>query len=131
VSQENKKMNSISQSEQVLMEILWRDSPLTAADVVKRVDPKYDWQEKTVKTLLNRLLKKCAIGFEKSGRQYLYYPLIEQGDFVQSETQSFLQRMFQGSLPNMVSNFAQQEQISDDELEALKAIIKKMERGDD
>jgi BlaI family transcriptional regulator, penicillinase repressor len=124
-------MNSISQSEQVVMEILWRDSPLSAAEVVKRVDPKYDWQEKTVKTLLNRLLKKCAIGFEKSGRQYLYYPLIEQGEFVQFETQSFLQRMFQGSLPNLVSNFAQQEQISDDELEALKAIIKKMERGDD
>ena len=69
-------MVQISAAEAVVMEILWRNHPLAADEVVAALADR-DWAEATVKTLLNRLLNKGAIGAEKDGRRYLYSPQIE------------------------------------------------------
>ena len=67
-----KTLLQISEAESAVMEILWRRSPLAAEEVVSALDKSHDWQEATIKTLLNRLLKKKAIRAEKDGRRYLY-----------------------------------------------------------
>ncbi|MET0338681.1 MAG: BlaI/MecI/CopY family transcriptional regulator, partial [Caulobacter sp.] len=71
----------ISAAESLLMETLWRESPLTAEQIAANVTGDQDWSEGTVKSLLNRLLTKGAISAERDGRRYLYRPLIARGDY--------------------------------------------------
>ena len=59
----------ISEAESVVMDVLWKRSPLSAEEVVSSLSGQQEWQEATVKTLLNRLLNKGAISAEKDGRR--------------------------------------------------------------
>ena len=68
----------ISEAESVVMDVLWRRHPLGAEDVVLALADRQDWQEATIKTLLNRLLNKGAISAAKDGRRYLYSPLLRR-----------------------------------------------------
>lgn len=121
----------ISNSEKSLMDILWRDSssqkPIAAKQIIERLDDKVQWHDRTVKTLLNRLLKKQAVGFQKKGREYLYYPILLEQDYVEVAVDHFLHRVFNGSVSSLVASFAKQEKITDEDLVALKALIKDME----
>ncbi len=121
-------MQAISQSEQVVMDIIWSKSPISAKEIVDQVQQTEDWHEKTIKTLLNRLLKKQAISYQKQGREYLYYPIIEKQTFVSKESQSFLGRLFDGSLPKFVSAFTQQESLSKEEIAELEQVIERMKQ---
>jgi BlaI family transcriptional regulator, penicillinase repressor len=121
----------ISNSEKLLMDVLWKsasaDSPVSAKQIIQKIDESLQWHAKTVKTLLNRLLKKQAIGFSKLGREYLYYPILLEDDYVEIASDSFLKRVFNGSVSSLVASFAKQEKISDADLAELKSLIKKME----
>ncbi|MET1255785.1 BlaI/MecI/CopY family transcriptional regulator [Aliikangiella maris] len=121
-------MNKISDSEKVIMDILWQSSPLTALEIIDKIDAELNWQDKTIKTLINRLLKKEAIGFKKQGRIYHYFPVLQQDAYIQSATTGFLQRVFGGSVTNLVAAFAKHEQLSDKDIQELKALLKKLEK---
>ena len=84
----------ISNAERVVMEVLWEKSPLSAQEVVETVALQKDMHEKTVKTLLNHLLKKKILGFDKEKRKYLYYPLLSRKAYVQFENKKFLENWF-------------------------------------
>jgi len=117
----------ISHSEKTLMDSLWQSSPLTAKQIIETIDESLDWHEKTVKTELNRLLKKEAIGYNKQGREYLYYPILKQNDYIESASESFLQRVFNGSVSSLVANFAKQEKLSAKDISELKQLLKEID----
>src|SRR6187399_3194098 len=96
----------ISDAETQVMEVLWRTSPLAAEDISAKLEKSQDWQLATVKTLLNRLLKKGAIAAEREGRRYLYTPILARADWAQSESLSLLDRLFGGSITPLVSHFS-------------------------
>ena len=84
-----------------------------------------------MKTLLGRLVKKGAISFHKQQRQYLYYPLIAREEYVQEETSSFLSRLFKGKVAPMIAGFANQNELSKEDIDELKAVIKQWEKNND
>lgn len=118
----------ISDSEKFIMDILWQNSPLTAKEIIKQIDEMVKWQDKTVKTLINRLLKKQAISFEKQGREYCYYPLIGQEEYLQTETQNFIRRMFNGKVSSLVAAFAKKQKLSNQEIDDLKALLRDLDK---
>ena len=122
----------ISQSEKVLMDALWskssRNNPMTANQIIDSIDRSLGWHDKTVKTLLNRLLKKKAIDFEQRGRVYLYYPVLKEQDYLQDASNNFLQRVFNGSVSSLVASFAKQEKLTEQDVAELKALIKDIEK---
>ena len=81
-------MVEISKAEYEVLEVIWQKNPISAVEIVERLNTDRQWHEKTVKTLLNRLVKKEALGFEKEQRRYLYFPLIERESYQQQESQS-------------------------------------------
>jgi predicted transcriptional regulator len=111
------------------MEQLWQRHPLTAEEVVAALAGSQDWQEATVKTLLNRLLKKGAVRAEKDGRRYLYAPVLKREQWVQAESKGFLDRMFGGQLAPLVAHFGKHQKLSKKELEELKRLIAEMGDG--
>lgn len=113
----------ISEAESAVMEILWRRSPLAAEEVVAALDKSQDWQEATIKTLLNRLLKKQAIRAEKDGRRYLYSPLLVRADWVQSQSEGLLDRLFGGRVAPLVAHFSERRKLSRKDVAELKRLI--------
>ena len=97
----------ISSAEHEIMEVLWRDSPLTATEVADRVPQGREWSIRTVKTLLARLLAKGALAHEEDGRRYLYRPAVAREDYVAEESGRMIDRLFGGRVTPLVAQLAE------------------------
>ncbi len=113
----------ISEAESLVMDVLWSLSPRSAEDVVAELAQSQDWQEATIKTLLNRLLNKGAIRAEKEGRRYLYSPLLKREDWVHGESRSLLDRLFDGRVAPLVAHFSQKGKLGKKDIADLKKLI--------
>ncbi len=113
----------ISEAESVVMEVLWQRSPQTSEEVVAALGQRQDWQEATIKTLLNRLLNKGAIEAQKDGRRYLYSPKLRREDWVMGESESLLARLFDGRVAPLVAHFSQQRKLSAADVAELRRLV--------
>lgn len=120
----------ISGAESQIMEALWAKGPLGAEDLVRDVGEAQSWGEATVKTLINRLLKKKAIASERVAGRARYRPLISREDYVTGESQGLLDRLFGGEVAPLVAHYAQHRPLSAEEIERLKSLIAQMEQDD-
>jgi BlaI family transcriptional regulator, penicillinase repressor len=120
-------MPQISDAERRIMEALWRKAPLTAEQIIGTVGPENGWAPATVKTLITRLLKKNAIAGGREADGYVYRPLVARAQYVQSESQGLLDRLFKGEVAPLVAHFAEHRRLSAKDLKQLKALIAKIE----
>ncbi len=123
-----KKVPRISETEWELMKLIWAHAPCSAGQIIDallRQDP--SWHPKTVKAFLNRLVKKKALGFKKEGRAYLYRPLVQESECVEVASQSFLERVFGGSLKPMLAHFVERKKLSPGEIRELKQLLEQEE----
>ena len=86
------------------------------------------WAKSTTKTILKRMEQKRYIAYEEGGKAREYYPLLKREEVVESETSSFINRIYNGSLGLMVNTLVKKEEIPDDEIEELYRIIKEARR---
>ncbi|XOV79502.1 MAG: BlaI/MecI/CopY family transcriptional regulator [Aestuariibacter sp.] len=121
----------ISKTELEVMQVIWGNNPVSSAEVVILLNEKREWHEKTVKTLLGRLVKKQALSYSKDGKKYLYSPLISEKAYQQKESTSFISRLFRGRVSPLVAGFAKQEKLSRQDIEELKQVIENWEKDND
>lgn len=120
----------ISEAESVVMDALWQRHPLTAEDVVAALaDTRQQWQEATIKTLLNRLLNKGAITAEKDGRRYLYAPVLKREDWLLDESQGLLERLFDGRVAPLVAHFSEHRKLSRKDIAELRKLLEEIDDG--
>ncbi|WP_166209407.1 BlaI/MecI/CopY family transcriptional regulator [Cognatiluteimonas telluris] len=122
----------ISEAESAVMDVLWRASaqrgePLAAEDVVAALAQSRQWQEPTIKTLLNRLLKKGAIRASKDGRRYLYTPVLKRQDWLLGESQGLLERLFDGRVAPLVAHFSQHRKLSPKDIAELRQLLDELD----
>ena len=117
----------ISGAESQIMEARWRDGPLSSEEIVRAVGEPQNWAEATVKTLINRLLRKKAVISERTGGRTRYRPLVSRADYVTSESQGLLDRLFEGQLAPLVAHFAQHRALTPKDLAAIKRLIAEIE----
>ena len=118
---------SISEAESTIMEVLWRQAPRSAEDILAEVAPRQGWQEGTVKSLLNRLLKKKAIRAERDGRRYLYTPLLSREKYVSQESKGLLDRLFGGRVAPLVAHFSEQRKLSKKDIAELRRLLEELD----
>ena len=118
-----KRPPTISDAEWEVMQVLWDAAPLLASDVVERVAVKNRWSPRTVKTLLNRLVRKGALGFEAEGKRYHYHPKLTRQECVRQESRSFLQRVFGGQTQEMLAHFVSESPLTPDEIRQLRELL--------
>lgn len=118
----------ISDAEHAVMEVLWDESPLTAQEVVERVDPARGWSANTVKTLLGRLLAKSAVSAEEDGRRYLYRPAVVREDYVAGESQRLMDRLFGGRLTPLVAHLAERDKLDARDIAEIEALLKELKK---
>ncbi len=113
----------ISDAEWRVMKIIWANSPITANEVIDKLQDNTNWKPKTIKTLIRRLVDKKALGFHQEGKSYLYFPIVLERDCIKVESEIFLKKVFDGSLNLMLANFIEEQRLSEEEIEELKGII--------
>ena len=96
----------VTDSEAVVMEVLWQRNPASAEEVVAALAGRSEWAEPTVKTLLNRLLNKGAIRADRDGRRYLYSPALERGTWVAQHSEGIVDRVFGGRVAPPEAHFS-------------------------
>lgn len=123
-----KQSIAISEAESRVMEVLWRTSPLASEDIVEALREPTGWHEKTIRTLLNRLLGKGAVSAEKDGRRYLYSARLQRADWQQQESRSLLDRVFGGKVAPLLAHFSEHEKLSAKDVAELRKLIDGIEK---
>lgn len=122
-----KNQVSISESEWVVMKIIWGNAPKTLPEIISGLKHT-EWSTTTIQTYLARLVKKGALTTERQGKGYLYYPALSETDCQIAESRSFLSRVYNGSLSQMVKGFVKSGNLSAEELDELKKLIIEQEK---
>jgi BlaI family penicillinase repressor len=120
----------ITAAESQIMDALWRRGALSADELIEDVAAREAWGAATVKTLINRLLKKKAIRSERTDGRVRYAALLLRDDYVQKESQGLLDRLFEGRLTPLVAHFAEHRKLKPEEVERLKKLLEALDDGD-
>lgn len=121
---------AISDAESLVMDVLWRGRPgMPAEEVIAALVSEQSWQEATIKTLLNRLLKKGALSASKDGRRYLYTAVLKRDQWVSSESTSMVERLFGGRVAPLVAHFGKHRKLSPSDIADLKKLIEELGDG--
>jgi BlaI family transcriptional regulator, penicillinase repressor len=125
---EREEPPAISEAESAVMQALWLRAPQAADELCATLQTQRDWTDATVKTLINRLLKKGAISAEPDGRRYLYAPLLQRDAWLGAQSTGLLDRLFGGRVAPLVAHFSAQRSMSADDLAELKQLLSKLEQ---
>lgn len=117
------KLPQISDAEWVVMKVVWQKGTATANQVVEVLEDQIHWKPKTIQTLLARLVQKKALDYDKTGREYLFRPLVEAQECMHAVSRSFLRRFFDGEVAPFLACFLEKEKLSSEEIEELKRIL--------
>ncbi|HGM3507509.1 TPA: BlaI/MecI/CopY family transcriptional regulator [Clostridioides difficile] len=126
-----KKLPQISEAEYQVMKIVWQYAPISTTEVIEKLAKTSTWSPKTIQTMLLRLVKKGALTYEKNSRVFVYTPLVKEEEYVATESRSFLNRFYNGTLNSMVLNFLENNKLSEDDIEELREILNKRTTKED
>ena len=118
------KTIGLSNSEWYIMDNLWESSPKTATQLIKAMEEETGWAKSTTKTVLKRMEQKGLIAYREGTKAREYYPLLKREEVVESETSSFLNRIYNGSLGLLVNTLVKKQDIPEEEMEELYNIIR-------
>jgi BlaI family penicillinase repressor len=120
------KKTQISAAESRVMEALWRGGPLSPEEVIAATAKANDWGAGTVRTLIARLLRKGFLAGAHQKGGYVYKPLVKRDDYVRSEAQLLLDRLFGGEVTPLVAHFVSAQKLTTADMKKLKKLIREM-----
>ena len=118
---------SLSDAEWKVMEELWNCKSATGRELCERMDDRCGWNRSTTLTLLRRMEGKGAVESAQEGPVKVFRPLRRREEAALRETESFLSRVYQGSLSMMVSTLSRKQALSQKEIDELYALLKEAE----
>ena len=122
-----KRLPPISDAELEVMKVLWERSPASANEVVDQLEHT-GWSAATIRTLLGRLVKKKAVAFKKSGREYRYTPKVAADDYLRHARRSFLRRVYDGAVQPMIAQLIEEEDLTQAEIDELQRLLEQKRR---
>lgn len=115
---------ALSESEWLVMEILWESAPRTASEVARALRNQTEWADNTVRTLLTRLVEKGAVRFADGASGVREFrPVVSREALVRVEGRSFMQRVFGGAAKPLLAHFAENARLTPDEVRELKRLL--------
>lgn len=115
----------ISEAEFEVMKVIWKFAPISTNEITDRLLKTTAWSAKTIQTLIKRLVTKGALTYEKQGRVFVYTPLVEENEYINQQSNSFLNRFYDGNISTMLSSYLENNQLSETELCNLRSILSK------
>ena len=116
-------MNNITDAEWKVMRVLWNRSPMTGGEIAHQLEAETSWNPKTIHTLLRRLVQKGAVTAIRENTYYSYGAALSEKDCVKEETDSFLEKCFNGSANMLLANFIKNENLSEKDIAELQTLL--------
>lgn len=117
-------MGKISEAELEVMKVVWNQKSATSLDIIEEVSKQTEWSKNTIKTLISRLVEKEALRVIKNkGNLYIYKPIISENAYKKGENQNFLNKLYNGSVNDMLLSFVKSKKLTKKDLEELMKMI--------
>lgn len=113
----------ITEAEWDVMQAVWQADEQAAGEIIARVQQTRDWNHRTIRTLVTRLIEKRAIAVRVEGGKHLYRSLVSKEECVRSASKSFSERFFSGDVKSLLMHFVENEEISEQELEDIRQLL--------
>lgn len=111
-----------------LMQYIWKNHPVTAADLAAYALDAFGWKKNTTYTVLKRLIQRGAL--ERTDPGFHVRPLVTQEEVLRGETDELIEKRYDGSRKLFLASFLSREDVSPEELELLRKAVRDM-NGDD
>lgn len=117
------KLPQISEAEFEVMKVIWKYAPISTNEVTEKLTQTTDWSPKTIQTMLKRLVTKKALTYEKQSRVFVYTPLVPETEYIRQESNSFLNKYYNGSIVSMLTSYLEDDKLSKTELDTLRHLL--------
>ena len=119
--------NTLSPAQWEVMECLWQAKALTGREATEILEKKMGWNRSTTLTHLRRMEEKGIVGSRIEAATKVFYPVLPREEAVLQETESFLDRVYHGSISMMLSAMTKKQSLSQSEIDALHALLEETE----
>lgn len=120
---------TLSDGEWKIMKLLWSSAPHTLGEIVKALEGETGWTKPTIFVMLKRLIGKGAVRMDDSGKLQQYYPILTRREITPEETDSFLARVYDGSVGMMLSSLVGRNSLSKEDIAELRQILDDAEQN--
>ena len=117
------KLPQISEAEFEVMKVIWKYAPISTNEVTEKLTQTTDWSPKTIQTMLKRLVTKKALTYEKQSRVFVYTPLVPETEYIRQESNSFLNKYYNGNIVSMRTSYLEDDKLSKTELDTLRHLL--------
>ena len=117
------KLPQISEAEFEVMKVIWKYAPISTNEVTEKLTQTTDWSPKTIQTMLKRLVTKKALTYEKQSRVFVYTPLVSETEYIRQESNSFLNKYYNGNIVSMLTSYLEDDKLSKTELDTLRHLL--------
>jgi predicted transcriptional regulator len=128
------KETSPSQSEWLVMEVLWAsDNSLTAREVIEKMKDNADMSPRMVRVLLNRLWQKGVLSYTvdaHDSRVYHYSVVKSKEECQREKSQKFVDSYFAGSRKNAMAALIQSAKLTEEQFQELEDILEQCKDKD-
>ena len=118
----------LTSSEWNILNCLWNKNPCPLLQLVGEMEQTVGWARSTTITILGRMEAKGLVRCQQIGRGKAYVPLVEREGAAITETHSFLDRVYQGSVELMMSAMVRSDGLSREQIAQLRAILDEAEQ---
>lgn len=118
-----RSLPQISEAEFEVMKVVWNHAPINTTEVTEKLTRTTQWKPKTIQTLLKRLVQKGAVTYEKQGRVFVYTPLVREDEYVNHESDSFLNHYYDGNIVSMVSAYLDSDHLTEQDIVSLNKLL--------
>lgn len=120
---------SLTSAEWNVMECLWASSPRTGRGAIDYLKKNVGWARSTTLTMLRRMTEKGFIRCQEEDGVKVYSPLLKREDAVRKETEDFINRVYKGSISQLMSAITTRQELTEEEINELYSILKKAEEA--
>ena len=117
------KLPQISEAEFEVMKVIWKYAPISTNEVTEKLTQTTDWSPKTIQTMLKRLVTKKALTYEKQSRVFVYTPLVPETEYIRQESNSFLNKYYNGNIVSMLTSYLEDDKLSKTEVDTLRHLL--------
>ena len=118
-----RELPQISEAEFEVMKVVWKYAPINSNEITEKLTQTTNWSPKTIQTLIKRLVSKKALTYEKQSRVFVYTPLVKEDEYIRRESNTFLNRFYDGNIISMLASYIEDDKLSEAEIDTLRSLL--------
>ena len=123
-----RELPQISEAEFEVMKVVWKYAPINTNEITEKLTQTTNWSSKTIQTLIKRLVSKKALTYEKQSRVFVYTPLIKEDEYIRRESNTFLNRFYDGNITSMLVSYIEDDKLYETEIDTLRSLLSEKQK---